>query len=199
MGRPGGPVYMSGGHFPPLPGSSSAARTILTRAESPAWIWRSTVTPFAPAVPRYFEQKDLITTSTGFVVRSRSVHGNELNSSRGTITRTICHRWESGVRGYGRGAEMNAGCSTQYGCSKGARSVTDRAPMPHCVSIRMIGGGCGAEGDRTPDLRAASAALSQLSYGPRKAVRVYAPRLGVSTWRGTTLPSAPGGAAPEGF
>jgi hypothetical protein len=25
---------------------------------------------------------------------------------------------------------------------------------------------CGAEGDRTPDLRIANAALSQLSYGP---------------------------------
>ncbi len=30
--------------------------------------------------------------------------------------------------------------------------------------------GCGAEGDRTPDLRTASAALSQLSYGPEKAL-----------------------------
>lgn len=30
------------------------------------------------------------------------------------------------------------------------------------------GGGCGAEGDRTPDLRIANAALSQLSYGPGK-------------------------------
>jgi hypothetical protein len=39
----------------------------------------------------------------------------------------------------------------------------------------------GAEGDRTPDLRAASAALSQLSYGPGKLVRVYAASLGVST------------------
>ena len=39
----------------------------------------------------------------------------------------------------------------------------------------------GAEGARTPDLRAASAALSQLSYGPEKSVRVYAPPRGVST------------------
>src|SRR5918995_4786983 len=54
----------------------------------------------------------------------------------------------------------------------------------------------GAEGDRTPDLRAASAALSQLSYGPGKLVRVYAAPLGVST---LLLPAFLGSAAPEGF
>src|SRR5215213_418134 len=57
----------------------------------------------------------------------------------------------------------------------------------------------GAEGDRTPDLRAASAALSQLSYGPGKVVRVYAPAMGVSTWAGLLLPALLGGAAPEGL
>src|SRR5215211_4043403 len=57
----------------------------------------------------------------------------------------------------------------------------------------------GAEGDRTPDLRAASAALSQLSYGPGKVVRVYAPAMGVSTWAGLLLPALLGSAAPEGL
>ena len=51
-------------------------------------------------------------------------------------------------------------------------------------SALMTGIEGGAEGDRTPDLRAASAALSQLSYGPGKLVRVYAPPLGVSTYLG---------------
>ncbi len=32
--------------------------------------------------------------------------------------------------------------------------------------LRLEGGGGGVEGDRTPDLRTASAALSQLSYDP---------------------------------
>src|SRR5215204_1825850 len=61
--------------------------------------------------------------------------------------------------------------------------------------------GSGAEGDRTPDLRAASAALSQLSYGPvrRKPVRVYAPCPRVSTCDRLLLPVLLRGATPEGF
>src|SRR5215218_9418858 len=62
----------------------------------------------------------------------------------------------------------------------------------------MTGIESGAEGDRTPDLRAASAALSQLSYGPMgKPVRVYAPCQGVSTC--LLLPVLLRRAAPEGL
>ena len=39
----------------------------------------------------------------------------------------------------------------------------------------------GAEGDRTPDLRAASAALSRLSYGPEKNAQSILPHREVST------------------
>jgi hypothetical protein len=73
---------------------------------------------------------------------------------------------------------MNAGCSTvavkSPDLSTGLSYIT-------AFSAWMSGIEGGAEGDRTPDLRAASAALSQLSYGPLKAVRVYAARPGVST------------------
>ena len=73
---------------------------------------------------------------------------------------------------------MNAGCSTvavkSPDLSTGLSYVT-------AFSAWMSGIEGGAEGDRTPDLRAASAALSRLSYGPGKLVRVYAASLGVST------------------
>ena len=65
--------------------------------------------------------------------------------------------------------------------------------------------GSGAEGDRTPDLRAASAALSRLSYGPKSPQSIWAPDMGVNASEpgsGTLLLLLPvllGGAAPEGF
>jgi hypothetical protein len=69
-------------------------------------------------------------------------------------------------------------------------NVGTRGPTPY----REMGG---AEGDRTPDLRAASAALSQLSYGPlRNQARVYAAYRGVSTCARLLLPVLLGGAAP---
>src|SRR5215211_1322976 len=82
----------------------------------------------------------------------------------------------------------------------GARYDLSTDPRPVSVAWLWFGGRTGgAEGDRTPDLRAASAALSQLSYGPGKVVRVYAPSMGVSTWAGLLLPVLLGGAAPEGL
>ena len=71
----------------------------------------------------------------------------------------------------------------------------------------------GAEGDRTPDLRAASAALSQLSYGPKDSpeyrhanygcqrVLWYPPRTNLRTPNVAllVLPVLLGGGAPQGF
>src|SRR5918995_7166109 len=65
----------------------------------------------------------------------------------------------------------------------------------------------GAEGDRTPDLRAASAALSQLSYGPERngqsifiaPASVNAVVLGARGGSGLLLPALLRGAAPEGL
>jgi hypothetical protein len=132
-------------------------------------------TNLAGIVPRFVK---LCTTPLG----PRRIRGYGSISFRGTLIRTIRRR--RGIVRPGLLAKSWHECGLRYGCSKGSRFATNRDPLPLCVFAWMIGGGCGAEGDRTPDLRAASAALSQLSYGPRKAVRVYAPRLGVSTWRG---------------
>ncbi len=53
---------------------------------------------------------------------------------------------------------------------RSASGVTSSAATPTKNETRLVGRvSDGAEGDRTPDLRAASAALSQLSYGPRGA------------------------------
>lgn len=51
-----------------------------------------------------------------------------------------------------------------------------RGPFPSSRSCRICGG---AAGIRTPDLRRAKAALSQLSYGPRSPLRSPAPSPGV--------------------
>src|ERR687894_1578559 len=52
----------------------------------------------------------------------------------------------------------------------------------------------GAEGDRTPDLRAASAALSRLSYGPKRPAKYSKQGFGVNALRAPGIPpSALGG------
>ena len=62
-------------------------------------------------------------------------------------------------------------------CNGGAEVVNLMTLRPHreqwtisgCFSLSDLSGrNGGAEGDRTPDLSTASAALSQLSYGPVK-------------------------------
>ncbi len=57
----------------------------------------------------------------------------------------------------------------------------------------------GAEGDRTPDLRAASAALSQLSYGPKKPSEYRHVREGCQrVARADAYPPTPDGAVEVG-
>ena len=49
------------------------------------------------------------------------------------------------------------------GSARGRSAALLRPAVPSCEVLRGAGG---AGGDRTPDLRLAKAALSQLSYGP---------------------------------
>ena len=58
----------------------------------------------------------------------------------------------------------------------------------------------GAEGDRTPDLRAASAALSRLSYGPKDLQSIASKGMvSMRSERRGFLPVLLGGTAPEGL
>src|ERR671911_607399 len=60
--------------------------------------------------------------------------------------------------------------------------------------------GSGAEGDRTPDLRAASAALSRLSYGPKDLQSIASKGMvSMHSARREFFPVLLGGTAPEGL
>ena len=72
------------------------------------------------------------------------------------------------------GDELSLDNALQYWLQYEALGLTrvPRSPLVFCLQIRVF---CsGAEGIRTPDLRRAKAALSQLSYGPGMGVSLRA-------------------------
>ena|SRR5215217_2070302 len=88
-------------------------------------------------------------------------------------------------------------------CSFGRMQVVNRSKKGVNQDHLSKPSGSGADGDRTRDLRAASAALSQLSYGPQKIRQsIIALAGGVNAIKSRPrllLPARLGSAAPEGF
>ena len=67
-------------------------------------------------------------------------------------------------KGHKRGKLLSWGWRKKDGTNK-------KSPLEKPTSFNILNGG--AEGDRTPDLTAASRTLSQLSYSPTEEVSVY--------------------------
>ena len=95
------------------------------------------------------------------------------------VVRRLGWRWPIFRRGLP--PEYRQRCGVSLPCSGWERVGPPRSNhqrREHCrttAAFRASGGG-GAEGDRTPDLRLAKAALSQLSYGPGWGIRPGGPR-----------------------